>query len=72
MTALETHNDEMIDRKTSRSICDAVGERLQQFLRPQQMDRSADLEGLIEELRRRESEHGMSTPAQGRGPQFFP
>jgi hypothetical protein len=72
MTALETHNDETLDRKTSRSICDAVGERLQQFLRPHEMDRSASLDGLIEELRRRENEHGMSTPPQGRRPQFFP
>ena len=29
-----TDNSEQIDRKTSRSICDAVGERLQQHLRP--------------------------------------
>ena len=29
-----TDNSEGIDRKTSRSICDAVGERLQQHLRP--------------------------------------
>ena len=72
MTALETHNDETFDRKTSRSICDAVGERLQQFLRPHQMDRSPHLDDLIEELRRRENEHGMSAPAQGRRPQFFP
>ncbi len=71
MTALETHNDETIDRKTSRSICDAVGERLQQFLRPQFMAPSPDLERLIKELHRRENEHGMSTPAQGRRQQFF-
>ena len=72
MTALETPNDEMIDRKTSRSICNAVGERLQQFLRPHQMAPSPDLDRLIEELRRRETKHGMSTPQQGRRPQFFP
>ena len=29
-----TDNSEQIDRKTSRSICHAVGERLQQHLRP--------------------------------------
>jgi hypothetical protein len=72
MTALETHDGEMIDRKTSRSICDAVGERLQQFLHPQHMGPSPDLDRLIEELRRRENEHGMSTPSQGRRQQFFP
>lgn len=29
-----TDNSEQIDRKTSRSICQAVGERLQQHVRP--------------------------------------
>ena len=71
MTALETHDGETIDRKTSRSICDAVGQRLQQFLHPQNMGPSSDLERLIEELHRRESEHGMNT-AQGRPQRFFP
>jgi hypothetical protein len=71
MTAPETHTGEKIDRKTSRSICDAVGERLQQFLRPHQMDHSPYLGELIEELRRRENEHGMSTPGQGGRQQFF-
>jgi len=32
MAGLETHNRESIDGKTSRSIRDAVGERLQQYL----------------------------------------
>ncbi|HEY7846434.1 MAG TPA: hypothetical protein VID30_22465 [Bradyrhizobium sp.] len=72
MTARETHDSEMIDRKTSRSICDAVGARLQQFLCPQHMGPSPDLERLIEELHRRESDHGMGTAAQGRRQQFFP
>ena len=30
-----TDDTELIDRKTSRAICDAVGERLQQSLRPE-------------------------------------
>ena len=34
MNSRFTDNSEGIDRKTSRSICDAVGERLQQNLRP--------------------------------------
>ena len=72
MTTLETHHSEMIDRKTSRSICDAVGERLQQFLRPHHMGPSPHLERLIEELRRREGESGMSIePLARRRPQFF-
>jgi hypothetical protein len=73
MTTLETHHSEMIDRKTSRSICDAVGERLQQFMRPQHVGPAPDLERLIGEMRRRESESGMSIePSAGRRPQFFP
>ena len=33
MNGRTTDSSEQIDRKTSRSICDAVGERLQQSLR---------------------------------------
>ena len=72
MSTLETHNDDMIDRRTSRSICDAVGERLQQFLRPHQMDHAPQLERLVEELRRREGESGMIIePSGSRRTQFF-
>jgi len=35
MNSRITDDIEPIDRKTSRSICDAVGERLQQDLRPE-------------------------------------
>jgi hypothetical protein len=45
-----------IDRKTSRSICDAVGERLQQNLRPETSRLSSHLEHLMDELRKRENE----------------
>jgi len=72
MTGHDSHTGEIIDRKTSRSICDAVGERLQQFLRPQFMAPSPTLDRLIEELRRREEEHGKSTPPQGGRRRFFP
>jgi hypothetical protein len=54
MTGLETHTSEEIDRKTSRSICDAVGERLQHSLRPQFMGPAPELDRLVDELRRRE------------------
>jgi hypothetical protein len=47
-------NREAIDGKTSRSICDAVGERLQQSLRPELLDPSAHIHRLLEELRRRD------------------
>jgi hypothetical protein len=50
------NNSEQIDRKTSRSICDAIGERLQQSLRPDNSRLSSYLEHLMDELRRRDSE----------------
>jgi hypothetical protein len=49
-------NSQQIDRKTSRSICDAVGERLQQDLRPESPPLSSDLQHLMEELKRRDAE----------------
>jgi hypothetical protein len=54
MTGLEPQHGEQMDRKTSRSICDAVGERLQQSLKPSFMGPSQRLDRLIDELRRRE------------------
>jgi hypothetical protein len=68
MTRLESHSEE-IDRKTSRSICDAVGRRLQQSLPPHFMPAAPELDRLIEEMRRRERESGASTPRPDRG--FF-
>ena len=49
-------NSEQIDRKTCRSICDAVGERLQQNLRPDSSRLSSYLQHLMDELRRRDTE----------------
>jgi len=71
MNLRDSHTSETIDRKTSRSICDAVGERLQQNLKPHLMDRSPELERLVEELRRRETEHGLAPPPRRRWPQLF-
>ena len=45
---------EPIDHKTCRSICDAVGERLRQQLRPETSGLSGTLQHLVEELRRRD------------------
>lgn len=46
---------EFIDHKTCRSICDAVGERLQQSLPPPRSEKlPANLEQLMDELRRRD------------------
>jgi hypothetical protein len=47
---------ETIDRATSRSICDAVGERLRRDLHPEALQRSSRLDELIDELRRRDQE----------------
>ncbi len=49
-------NSEQIDRKTCRSICDAVGEQLQQNLRPDSSRLSSHLQHLMDELRRRDNE----------------
>ena len=49
------HDFEEIDHRTARSICDAVGERLQQYMRPE-TELSPHLQQLINELRRRENE----------------
>jgi hypothetical protein len=51
-----TDNRETIDRKTIRSICNSVGERLQQSLRPEMSRPSRQLQQLLDELRRRDRE----------------
>jgi hypothetical protein len=51
---------EPIDRRTSRSICDAVGERLRQSLRPEPPPLSSHLEHLIDEMRRRDQASSRS------------
>ncbi|MBR0735564.1 hypothetical protein JQ581_01375 [Bradyrhizobium liaoningense] len=55
MAGLSANDSEQIDRRTSRSICDAVGERLQQSLRPDPR-LPTHLEQLLNELQRRERE----------------
>ncbi|MGB8607910.1 hypothetical protein [Bradyrhizobium sp.] len=57
-----TDNGEQIDRKTTRSICDAVGERLQQSLRPEPSRLSSHLQHLMDELRKRDSENRRRPP----------
>ncbi|MFL6839651.1 MAG: hypothetical protein ACJ8FZ_20440 [Bradyrhizobium sp.] len=47
---------EQLDHKTCRSICDAVGERLQQSIRPEP-SLSSHLQHLLDELRRRDEEN---------------
>ena len=57
MNSLFADDSGQIDRRTCRSICDAVGERLQQTLRPETRPTSY-LEHLIDELRKRNREGG--------------
>jgi hypothetical protein len=53
MTGLFADDTEQIDRRTSRSICDSIGERLQQSLRPEPR-LPTYLEHLVNELRKRD------------------
>ena len=56
MNSRISDSSELIDRKTSRSICDAVGERLQKDLRPESSGLSSHLQHLMDELRKRDGE----------------
>jgi hypothetical protein len=62
MNSRITDTSEGIDRKTSRSICDAVGERLQQELPPESLRPSSYLQHLMDELRLRDREDGLRRP----------
>ena len=61
MNSRLTDDSEPIDRKTSRSICEAVGERLQQNLRPETLRLSSHLDQLMDELRKRDEDGGRTT-----------
>jgi hypothetical protein len=54
MNSRMPEHSEQIDRKTSQSICEAVGERLQQSLRPDTSRLSPYLQHLMDELRRQD------------------
>jgi hypothetical protein len=54
MIGIQANDNEQMDYKTSRSICDAVGERLQKDLRPERSELSLRLRELLNELRRRD------------------
>lgn len=62
MNSRITDDSEPIDRDTSRSICDAVGERLQQSLRPEPSRLSSHLQHLLDELRRRDESGSQKMP----------
>jgi len=54
MNSRITDDLEPLDHKTCRSICDAVGERLQESLRAEPSRLSSYLEHLLDELHRRD------------------
>jgi hypothetical protein len=54
-------NNDAIDHNTSQSICDGVGERLRQDLRPEISHLSSHLQHLLDELRRRDQGGPMSS-----------
>ena len=53
MNSRSENGFEALDHKTSRTICDAVGERLQQYMPPEH-GLSDRLRQLLDELRRRD------------------
>ena len=48
------NESEQIDRATSRAICRAVGERVQQDLRPENSKLPSHLQHLMDELQRQD------------------
>ncbi len=54
MTGSTADLSDVLDRKTSRSICDAVGERLQRSLPPEGPHLPDPLAHLMNELRKRD------------------
>ena len=56
MNGQRTNRIDAIDGKTSRSICNAVGERLQQSIRPDFSRLPEQLRHLMDALRRQDSE----------------
>ena len=59
---IRTDDDSVpIDHKTSRSICHAVGERLQKSLCPEASGLSSYLQHLMDELRRRDEAGGLKS-----------
>jgi hypothetical protein len=59
---------DLLDRKTSRSICDAVGERLQRDWRPDTLPSSAHIEHLLDTMRRQERDSGVRSAGDNRRP----
>jgi hypothetical protein len=63
---------DILDRKTSRSICNAVGERLQRDLRPDSFPSSSHIERLLEIMSRQERDNSPGSSGDDRKPSNFP
>jgi hypothetical protein len=62
MNGWTTDSSETFDYRTSRSICDAIGERLQQSLRLEDSRLSPRLQQLMEEFRKQDREDSHRQP----------
>jgi len=60
---MTTHPVEPIDPKTSRSICDAVGQKLQRDLRLDRLPESSRIEQLLNAIRRQDAVKGRADQA---------
>jgi len=61
-----------LDRKTSRSICNAVGELLQRDLRPDSFPSSAHIEHLLETMSRQERDNSSRSSGDNRNAANLP
>ena len=59
MKSPNADDTEPLDDQSSRSICEAVGVRLQQTLRPDSTGISTYLQHLLDELRKRDEADGL-------------
>jgi hypothetical protein len=66
MNASIADSKETIDGNTCRSICNAVGERLQRDLRPDSSSLSPRLQSLLNELERRDGSSATSAASARR------
>jgi hypothetical protein len=61
MNSSTSNHIEPLDHKSTRSICEAVGERLQQTLRPDSAQMSSYLKHLVHELRALDEKGGSKS-----------
>jgi hypothetical protein len=62
MSNRDVDRDEQIDRATSTTICKAIGERLRQNLAPEPAGLPPQLQRLLDQLRRQDSQSPPLNP----------